>query len=441
MGEKHPKAAHARAKIETTRKALMNEVENIKGAMDRDHSAISRQVSGLNKLFKRANSASLDLNLLQIEYSRLQRSKKNTEKLYSLVLDRTKETDLERVMGFNNIRVVDTPLKPGNPVWPNVPVNIAFGVVAGLALGVGAAFGREQLDRSIKTPDDVEQVLGLHFLGLVPEVEPDTALAPYGSGRNRRRRKRKQEIAADGKSELIVHRYPTSGIAEAARAIRTNVTFMSPDEPFRTLLVTSAGPSEGKTTVACFLATAMAQAGQRVLLVDCDMRRPRVHRVFDGRNDAGITSLLVDQGTLDDVVVETEVPNLTVLPTGPVPPNPAELLQSAKFAKLLKLLQERFDRVILDSPPICPVTDAAVLATQVDGTVLVIRSFKTTKEFAKQGRRALTDVGAHVAGAVLNAVDLGRRTYGYYHYYYYKRDGYGPEEKSSSAGSDASAVS
>jgi capsular exopolysaccharide synthesis family protein len=206
--------------------------------------------------------------------------------------------------------------------------------------------------------------------------------------------------------------------------VRTNIMFMAPDQPHRRLLITSAGPMEGKTTVACCVAIAMAQAGQRVLLLDCDLRRPRVHRIFDRRNDTGVTTALLDMSSLNVAALQTQVPNLSVLTSGPIPPNPAELLQSDAFERLLTELSKSFDRIVIDSPPVVPVTDAAVLSTRVDGCVLVIRAFKTTKELARQALRALRDVAAPTVGAVLNAVDLGRQEYGYYHYYYYKAEGY-----------------
>jgi capsular exopolysaccharide synthesis family protein len=230
-----------------------------------------------------------------------------------------------------------------------------------------------------------------------------------------------------GTPELIVHEHPTSGVAEAARALRTNILFMSPDRQFKTLLVTSAAPSEGKTTVACCIAIAMAQAGRRVALLDCDMRRPRVHRVFGKSNDVGVTTALINFDTVDEIVRPTSVPNLSIITTGPLPPNPAEILHSESFGKLLKILASRFDHVVLDSPPVAPVTDAAILSTRVDATILVIRAFETSKELARRAVRALRDVGNRNVGTVLNAVNFDRREYGYYQYYQYRREGYSSE--------------
>jgi polysaccharide biosynthesis transport protein len=256
--------------------------------------------------------------------------------------------------------------------------------------------------------------------------------AEQASYRTKRRRKTRQVDEALPAAELFVHHRPASGTAEAARAIRTNILFTSPDRPYNTLLVTSAGPSEGKTTVACSIAITMAQAGQRVVLVDCDLRRPRVHRVFGRTNDLGLTTALLDGAAEAGMASETDVPNLSVIPTGPIPPNPAELLQSAAFSALLERLRGRYDRVVLDSPPLVPVTDAAILSTLVDGTILVVRASRTTRELARRAQRALRDVNGRTVGVVLNAVDLEGRNYGYYQYYQYKRDGYGPLQPAAS---------
>jgi capsular exopolysaccharide synthesis family protein len=196
--------------------------------------------------------------------------------------------------------------------------------------------------------------------------------------------------------------------------------------------VTSAGPAEGKTTVASCIAIAMAQAGQRVVLVDCDLRRPRIHKVFGKSPSIGVTTALVDLD-IEGVIMDTGVPQLSVIPAGPIPPNPAELLHSERFKKLLAKIEGRFDRVIIDSPPVVPVTDAAILSTLVDGTVLVVRAFKTTQDLARHALRALADIGATKAGAVLNAVNLSRHEYKYSHYYHYRKDGYYSQDAEAAA--------
>ncbi|MCC6528455.1 MAG: polysaccharide biosynthesis tyrosine autokinase [Polyangiaceae bacterium] len=417
-GEDYDTVRAADKKIESAKAAILRELENIRAAARHDVSAVNQRIAAAEQRLAKARKQAHELNLLEIEYDRLQRQKDNTEKLYGLVLERTKETDLAQLLRFNNIRVLDRPLMPGGPVQPRVPLNIAVGLFAGLLLGVGAAFLRGLLDRTIKVPDDLEVELGATFLGLLPVVARDG----HAHAVTRKSRRRRHAAATSGVPELMVHDQPTSGMAEAARAIRTNLMFMAPDHPYRLLLVTSAGPVEGKTTVACAIAVAMAQAGQRVLLVDCDLRRPRVHRVFADANERGVTTVLMHEA-LDEALVETHVPNLSILTSGPVPPNPAELFHSDRFRRLLEELKGRFDRVVIDSPPVVAVTDATILSTLVDGTVVVARAFHTRKELARHAVRSIRDVDGKIAGTVLNAVDFSRLEYKY-SYYYYQRDEY-----------------
>ncbi|RYZ08858.1 MAG: polysaccharide biosynthesis tyrosine autokinase [Myxococcales bacterium] len=424
-GSSHPDSLAAQARIDATRSALLMEVKNVQGAVDHDFNVASNAINGLTALLEQAKQRALDLNLLEIEFNRLRRSKDGNEKLYGLVTEREKENDLTRLLRFNNIRVVDRPLLPRVPVTPNMPLNVASGLALGLALGLIGAIGREQLDRTLKTPDEAEHELALTNLGLVPLMHDEDEGSGYTN--RRKRRNRDKNKIKPGYPELVVHEHPTSGVAEAARAVRTNILFMSPDRPYRTLLVTSASPSEGKTTVACNIAIAMAQAGKKVVLVDCDMRRPRLHNVFGAPRDVGVTTALLAPETLREAIHTTQIHNLSLLPTGPLPPNPAELLHSEAFGKLLEGLRERFDCVVIDSPPIAPVTDAAILATRVDGTVVVVRAAVTRKDVARRAVRSLRDVSGHIVGTVFNAVDFERRDYGYYHYYSYKKAGYGSE--------------
>lgn len=429
-GDEHPQTKALKAAVDESRRAILLEVKNIQRAVDSDWAGLNREIAGLSAILDEAKRRALELNLLEIEYKRLMRARDTNERLFGIVTERTKENDLTRMFRVNNIKVVARPRVPAKPVSPVVPLNIGMGGIIGLVLGVALAIGREQLDRSVKTPEDLEEEHGLVFLGLLPAI----------GGPEKGKKPAAVPVSDADRPELIVHFEPNSGTAEAARALRTNILYMSPDHPYQTLLVTSAGPSEGKTTVASCIAVAMAHAGHRVVLLDCDMRRPRVHRVFGYANDTGVTTALVDEAGIDDIAHDTVVPNMQIICTGPIPPNPSELLHSAAFARLLAQLKTRFDRIIIDSPPIVPVTDATILGTQVDGTILVVRAFQTSRDLVRRAKRTLNDVGAHIVGSVLNAVQLDRPEYGYYRYQYYKRDAsYGPvPEDDDGGGSGAS---
>jgi len=420
-GANHPEVKAADDRIAEAKAALLTEIGNIREGVARDLSVVERQEAGDEGLFDESRRRAVDLNMKEIEFHRLDRTRDQNEKLYSLLIERMKETDLARMMRSNNLRVVEAAVVPAAPVRPRTGLNLAIGLISGFLLGFAIAWLREQLDSSVKTPDDVERKLGLTFLGLLPMVEDGTTSRK--SSRRRRRRDGSTGVL-EGPPELIVHQRPMGGASEAARSIRTNLMFMNPDKPYKTMLVSSAAPAEGKTTVACSVAIAFAQGGQRVCIVDCDLRRPRLHRIFDRQGDAGVTNVLVGECTIEEVAKPTGVTNLWSIPAGPLPPNPADILHSERFRNFIRDLGERFDRVVIDSPPLVAVTDSAILSTIIDGVIFVVRAFKTGKYLSAQGLRALRDVEAPIVGAVLNAVDLDHHEYSYYYYFYYKRDGY-----------------
>lgn len=432
-GENHPLVLAADEKILQTKRALVAEVRNIQGAVERDLAVIQHQEAGEASLYEEARKRAVDLNLKELEYRRLDRARAQNEKMYGTLLERMKEADLARMMKVNNVSVIDEPVEPKVPIRPNTTANIGIGAAVGLILGIALAVLREQLDNSMKTPTDVETRLNMTFLGMLPSL--DESESDKKKVAKKRRRRGDIPRAATDDPAIYVHQRPLSGVAEAARTLRTNLHFMSPDHPHKVILVTSSAPAEGKTTVACSIAIAMAQSGQRVCVVDCDLRRPRLHRVFGRIGDLGLTSILIGDATIEEVAKPAkagpqggDIPNLWCIPAGSPPPNPADLLHSERFKQTLAELSKRFDRIIIDSPPLAAVTDSAIVSTLVDTTVFVIRAFHTSHHLARQGLRALTDVDAPIAGAVLNAVDLTKTTYSYYYqqYYYYRREGYGP---------------
>jgi capsular exopolysaccharide synthesis family protein len=281
-------------------------------------------------------------------------------------------------------------------VRPDLRVNLLVALALGLVLGVGLALAIEALDSSVRTQEHLEQ-LGATFLGIIPRVQP---------------------AAGEAADDLVVHRAPSSAVAECCRAIRTNLLFMSPDKPLKTILVTSSSPQDGKTTAAVDLSITMADSGNRVLLLDADMRRPRVHTALGVQGGKGLSSLILGEVTLEDAVQPTAVRNLFALPCGPIPPNPSELLHTAAFAAVIRSAAQQFDRIIIDSPPIAAVSDALIVSTQVDGTVVVVKAGATTRDAARRTLRSLADVNARVLGVVLNDVDAKDSRYGGYHYSY-----------------------
>lgn len=410
-GAEHPRMKSLSGEVTALREQLSAALEGIaEGALADLREA--RQVEGdLRSAVDQAHEAGLRLNLREIEYQRLNRSRENKAKLYELVLSRNTETELLSMGHRNAVRVVDSALAPRAAIKPNVPMSAAVGLLLGLALGIGLAFMIYYLDRRLKGPKDVED-LGVSILGIVPSIDMGT---PSADGRDLR--------------DLIAHREPMSQAAECCRTIRTNLTFMSPDDPIRSFVITSPTPREGKTTVASNLAISIANTGQSVLFIDTDLRRPRVHKAFGLDNDLGVTSVALGAVDLDGAVQKTVVSGLDVLTSGPIPPNPSELLHGRGFARIVAEALEKYDRVILDSPPLGAVTDAAILSTLVRGVVLVVKTDQTTRDGLKHAIRQLQHVSANVLGAVVNDVDAQSNPYGYYQYYRYRYSSDGPDQQ------------
>lgn len=404
--EGHPKLLECREKLANAEKEFARELSNLVVSTEAELKEAQEKEKNLKALFDQARVEAFEVEKKKLELDQLKSEADSNKRQYDVVFKRLKDIELSGMLRTSNVRVLDAARPVMAPIRPNVPQGVLMGVIAGLVLGLGLALLLELLDSSVTSQADVEERLALTFLGFLPSI-PETE---------------------KGSRDLHIHREPKSLIAECTRAIRTNLLFMSPDRPFKRLLVTSSGPQEGKSTTAINLGIAMAQSGNRVLLVDTDMRRPRLHKAFGVSNERGVSSVVVGEGKLEDAIKSTEIPGLFVMPCGPVPPNPAELLHTKAFGDILAQLSERYDRVILDTPPVGAVADAVVLSTQVDGVVLVLKAGKTNKDLAKRTVRALRDVKANIYGAVLNDVNLESSKYGDYYYGYAYRY-YGESEK------------
>ncbi len=437
-GDAHPAIRELDGEISSLRKSLTAEVNALIKIAQGDLQEVKAIEAGLSKAQKRSQRAGLDLNRREIEYSRLNRQRQSNAQLYDLLLQRTAEADLTRLLRTTHVRVVDRALVPEAAVSPILPLNLAGGLFAGLMLGLALAWLLNLRDRSVHHAADVEE-LGLMVLGVFPSIGESAPISSYARI-TRRERAPTAEPAMVGR---IVHTSPMSTAAESCRTLRTNLTFMSAEAPIKTLVVTSADPKDGKTTIATNLAIVFAQSGQRVLLVDADLRKPRVHEGLGLENQRGLTNALVGEKRLKDVIQDIDIDNLHVVTSGPLPPNPAELLHTPSFEHLLGEATSQFDRVIFDSPPLRAVTDAAVLAPQCSGALLVVRAGVTTREEMLSAIRSLGDVNANILGAVLNDVGVGtskrlRSHEGYYHYF--QSAGYGVAEAGSAEDRSQSAA-
>lgn len=414
----HPERRALEEEIEALREQLAQEVETIVRNAEADLREIRSVEGGLRQAVEEAQTAGLELNLREIEYQQLNRTRENKAKLYQVVLERTTETDLTRMFVAQHVRVVDQALVPRFPVAPNRTMNVLAGLLGGLILGVGFAFALRFLDRRLRGPEAVEE-LGVTVLGVVPNV---TAATSTPAGKSRRRRAGGGAAPATS-SDLVVFDQPMSTAAECIRTVRTNLTFMAVGETrSKVWVVTSSQPQEGKTTIASNLAASMAQSGKSVLLIDTDLRRPRVHSSFGLSRERGVSTFVAGEASFESAIQRSRVPGLDVMTSGPVPPNPAELLHSPAFARLVETARQRYDLVIFDSPPLGAVTDAAIIGPQVDGVVVVVKSSETTRDALRSSLRQLRDVSAKVLGVVVNGFDFQSDSY-YGKGYYYRRYG------------------
>ncbi len=398
LGERHPARAELSTKIKTTQERLNAEMARVVETVRNDYSAAQEQEDSLIRAVESQKREAQLTTGKQVEYETLARAAATDQQIFETLLQRAKETGVTTGMVASNIRVVDPASVSQSPVSPSLRNNLLMAFGGGSILAVCLAFFAEYMDKGIKTPEQIKAELGLTCLGLVPIVH----------GRKK-----------DLKPPLLNDGVPAA-FQEAFRTVRTSVLFSSQGEPVRTILVTSTGPGDGKTLVASNLAISLAQTGRRVLLLDADMRRPRVHDLFDQPQAPGLSELTAGRATSSQVITKTTVPGLWILPAGSIPPNPAELLSSHQFTRFLSTLSEFFDWVIIDSPPVMAVTDAALIAHVAAGVIFVVGAELTSGPAAMNALVQLDAAQARFLGAVLNKVNFKRNAF--YYGDYYKRE-------------------
>ncbi len=360
--------------------------------------ALDGKIQALTRLIQETEKQMRKFPAKEVRLAELQRRVSVTREIYNTLLDRLQEARIAEASKTSDAKVIDYAQPPRGPISPKPKKDLLLWTVIGLLLGVLGAFVLEYMDNTVKTSKEVEKLLGFPVLGVIPWMEStDQETQP-----------------------LVTHFDPKSPVAEAYRTLRSNVRFAALGKPLKVLLVTSSVAKEGKTSTATNLAVAMAQSGQRVLLVDADLRNPRLNRVFKVKREPGLSDVLIGRASLSESVYEvSDIPNLYLLPCGPIPPNPAELLSSQALQNLLETLKQEYDLVILDSAPLLPVSDSVELGKLADGVILVVRAGVTERDFLEEVKRILENARLRVLGVVLNAVDLARH-YGYYRYRYYR---------------------
>jgi capsular exopolysaccharide synthesis family protein len=393
-GEKHPEMIRLQSQIQDTDAKIQGEIAKVVQSIRTEYETAQAQENSLVGALEQQKTEAMALSRKGIDYGVLQRDANTNRQMFDALLQRAKETGVSAELKSTNIRVVDAAIVPTSPVSPKKLLNLILAVFGGGIFAVGLAFFFEYLDNRVKSPEEIKRYLGLPFLGLVPVLEG-------------------KESAEDA----LLHTDVPAAFAEAFRGIRTNVLFSSAEEGGRSVVVTSTGPGEGKTLIATNLAVALAQAGQRVLLMDADMRKPRVHEVFHEPQTPGLSNVLVGNAKASEAVRPGPVGNLWLLLSGVAPPNPAELLASHRFKEFLSTLEEHFDWVIIDSPPVMAVTDASVIAHVAQGVIYVVRCEHTNKHTAATALEQLESAKAKFLGGILNRVDVQRNSYYYSNYY------------------------
>jgi polysaccharide biosynthesis transport protein len=424
FGPSYPKLTQLNSEIKEVDTQIQSELKKVVAKIHGQYTAALQREQMLHEALDRQKQEANKLNESAIEYSLLKRDVDTNRQLYEGLLEKLKEAGVSAGLKSNNFRIVDGARPPTAPVEPNIPRNLLFAAVLGLATGVGLAFLLEGLDNTVRTTEQAQMISGVASLGMIP----------LGSKSAREGPNPKRLVIATSKEavELVTQVRPQSQMAESYRALRTSLLLSNLGSPPKVIMVTSALPQEGKTTTSINTAVVLAQKGVRVLLIDADLRRPSIHKTLGMGPHSGLSNVLTGSTTLEQAITRTAVlPNLYVLPAGTPPPNPAELLASANLKEVLDELKGHYDHIVIDTPPSLSVTDAVVLSPRADAVVLVIRSGQTTKQALRRSRDILMQVNAKVVGVLLNAVDLSSPDYYYYYEYQSKYSRYYRDEDSS----------
>lgn len=376
--------------------------------------SLRAKISALQEIVNNYDNKLARLPDKALELARLTRQMEVDQNTYMLMTQKLEETRISEAGQRENVSILDYAIMPLYPIKPKKKLNLMLGALIGLGLGIGLTFMLEYLDNSIKNPEELER-MGFPILATIPEISSDEvakkAQSSNGDGEHFLE-------AAQIATRLVTHFDPKSPVSEAYRTLRTNIQFKNKNSRKIVAMVTSSAPKEGKSTTVANLAITMAQMGSKTVLVDTDLRRPVIHSIFNMKKEMGVTNYLMGKAGVEDIVKPTFIDNLFVITSGPLPPNPSELLASDELGQLIEDLRERYDVILFDSPPVIAVTDAAVLSPRVDGMILVIKAHQTHRDAVKRAKTLLDNANAHIFGCLLNSVKI-ERTYGTYYYYYY----------------------
>ncbi|MEO8727160.1 MAG: polysaccharide biosynthesis tyrosine autokinase [Acidobacteriaceae bacterium] len=418
FGPSYPRVLEVNNQLRQAHAAVEFEIERAVGRARNEYESSFDRERMLGSALERQKVEASQLNEESIEYLQLKREAESNRTLYDSLNQKLKEASVTSSLKLSNVNIVDTARVPSSPSSPNVRGNIALGVIFGLLGGIVLAMLLEALDNTVRTPEQVEEISALPALGTVPL----TLDAGEATGKTRRKATAiniAPHAALRKQMGLISFARPKSKVAESYRALRTSILLSSIGHPPQVLMLTSALPQEGKTTTSVNTAIVLAQKGGRVLLIDGDMRRPSIHQIFGIRALKGLSSILSGSSSFEEAVVTApEIHNLDLLPAGPQPPNPAELLGSSHLQEFLLDWRDKYDFIVVDTPPVLSVTDAVLLSARMDSVILVVRSGRTTKDALRRARQLFDQVNVRVMGVVVNAVDPRSPDAQYYGYGY-----------------------
>ncbi|NIV14835.1 MAG: polysaccharide biosynthesis tyrosine autokinase [Aliifodinibius sp.] len=367
---------------------------------------------GLKKIIADYNEELQSIPEKELVLARLIRNRDVNEKIYSILLEKREEIRIVEASKIGDIQVVDAAQEPIHPIKPKKKRYLAFAFVLGMAIGVGLTFFLESLDTSLKSQEEIEDYINLRVLTLIPTINPTNRISGF------MKRHYNNNNASYAK---LTDLRRSSSTYEAYRAFQVNFALINTDNILRNILITSAGPGEGKTLTTFNLAKLYAQSGMKTLLIDCDLRCGKIHKILNGNREPGLTNVLMNEIALHHAIQRLGNEKLDVLSTGTLPPNPSELLSTQGMRDVLAEGKDNYELVILDSPPLIAVTDSIVLSALVDGVCLVIRSGKTSREVIRKAKQLLESSPSRIVGVILNDIDL-KRVYGdryYKNYYYY----------------------
>jgi capsular exopolysaccharide synthesis family protein len=425
-GPENPRLIEANEKIGAIRGQINDSRKSLEEKLKNEYERAVRDEGMLRAALNQAKGEAVQQNQDAIQFNILKQDVDTNKTLYQDFLQKANQANAQRAEQQNNLRVIEPAQVPSLPVGPRRFFTIMLGLLLSTGAGVGLAFFLDYLDNTIKTVADVGRYAQLPALSVIPAA---------AMSRPRRLSARSKRFISKGASNgsasaatQLASLDNRSSVAEAYRVLRTSVLLSAAGHAPKTILITSGQAGEGKTTTVVNTAISLSQMGASVLIVDCDLRRPTTHKVLGAEHNRGLSTYLSSESvTLDDVIQKLPIANLSLLPCGPIPPNPAELIISDRMKDMLRELADRYDHILVDSPPLINVTDPVILSTMVDGVILVVHGGKSTRDIVRRARQELTNVGAKIFGVVLNNVDLKREGYDYYYYnrYYsgYTQDG------------------